>query len=149
MASSYCLSWHTLEQRLMGSSSSCFIVSSFFPLQVGCPLEEWVLIAVLQNDFQSRPVWISFRASFQGCVACPQTRGLWLYFPGSQRDFLMGLLYLSWTSCIVSPCCMGLGFIGHPLLGIHTALGLFASPPAPPRLRLFLSISFFRKEEFL
>lgn len=35
------------------------------------------------DDFQSRPIWISFRNLFQGCVACPESRGLWFPFPGS------------------------------------------------------------------
>lgn len=59
----------------MGSSSNCFILSSFF-LRVGSCVEEGALAAVSQDGFQSRPVWISFRHLFQGYVAF-----------GSQEDF--------------------------------------------------------------
>lgn len=54
-----------------------------------------VLIAVSQDDFQ-RPIWILFRDLFHGCVACFESRGHWLHFPGSWWASV-SLLYLPWA----------------------------------------------------
>ena len=82
-----------LKPRLMGSSSNCFILSSFF-LCVGSCVEEGALAAVSQDGFQSRPVWISFRHLFQGYVACWESRGLRFHFPGSWWASVSYSIYL-------------------------------------------------------
>ena len=78
----------------MGNSLPYF--EELFPLHIGSCLEEGALIAVRQNDFQNRPIWISVRDLFQGYVVCPESGGLWFHFPGNWWAST-SQLYLSWT----------------------------------------------------
>lgn len=73
---SYCLSWNTFGAEAHGKFFHLLYFEQVFPLHIGSCWEEGVLIAASQNDFQNRPVWISFRALL---------RGMW--FVLSQEDF--------------------------------------------------------------
>lgn len=70
------LGWEHFWNTLMGSSSRCFIWEAF-PLLFGGESVN----CCQPDDFQSRPIWILFRNLFQGCVAYPESRGLWFPFP--------------------------------------------------------------------
>lgn len=96
VSSSSCLGWNTFGTEAHGEFFQMLYLSSFFL----CKLKLFgggSVNCCQPDDFQSRPIWISFRNLFQGCVACPESRGLWFHFPGSWWAS-MSLLYLSWTA---------------------------------------------------
>lgn len=91
---SHCLSWNTFEAEAHGKFFQLLYFEQLSPPCVGSCVEEGALAAVSQDGFQSRPVWISFRHLFQGCVLCWESRGLRFHFPGSWWASVSCSIYL-------------------------------------------------------
>ena len=91
---SRCLSWNTFEAEAHGKFFQLLYFEQLSPPCVGSCVEEGALAAVSQDGFQSRPVWISFRHLFQGCVLCWKSRGLRFHFPGSWWASVSCSIYL-------------------------------------------------------